>query len=128
MLHDQFSLGQFRLIKWSFSVHSITRNAPYVHPRLDSLLDMCRAFPNESSPSKTHEQRSVSMSSTGHRSRIHDSGQSWSRFPVEETSNRIQAMIKERIWHLEDQCQDHWIHKMTFCNYTLKCHLHLKDT
>ena len=39
------SLRQFWLTKWSFFVHSTTRNAPYVHKRLDSILELCRAFP-----------------------------------------------------------------------------------
>ena len=30
--------------KKSFFVHSTTRNAPYVHPRLDSIFELCRAF------------------------------------------------------------------------------------
>ena len=28
-------------------VHSTTRNAPYVHTKLDSSLELCRAFPND---------------------------------------------------------------------------------
>ena len=31
--------------EWSFFVHSSTRNAAYVHPRLDSLLELCWKFP-----------------------------------------------------------------------------------
>ena len=38
------SLFQFRLKKWSFQVQSITRSVPYVHSRLDSILELCRAF------------------------------------------------------------------------------------
>ena len=45
MLQNLFSLRQFRLIKWSFFVHSTTRNAPYVHQRLDSIVELCRTFP-----------------------------------------------------------------------------------
>ena len=45
MLQNSFSLRQFRLTKWSFVVHSTTRNAPYVHPKLDSNLELCRTFP-----------------------------------------------------------------------------------
>ena len=36
MLRYYFSLRQFRLIKWSFSIHSTT---PYIHPRLDSGIE-----------------------------------------------------------------------------------------
>ena len=36
-----FSLHKFGLTKWSLFVHS---NAPYVHPRLDSVLQLCWAF------------------------------------------------------------------------------------
>ena len=28
-----------------FFIHSTTRNAPYVHLRLDSILELCRTFP-----------------------------------------------------------------------------------
>ena len=35
------SLLQFRLIKRSIFVHSTMRNAPYVHLRLDSILELC---------------------------------------------------------------------------------------
>ena len=38
------SLFQFRLTKWSFQVQSITRSVPYVHSRLDSILELCQAF------------------------------------------------------------------------------------
>ena len=34
MLQTYFSMRQFRLTKWSFLVHSTTRNAPYIHPRI----------------------------------------------------------------------------------------------
>ena len=44
MLQYYFSLHQFLLIKWSFYIHSTTRNAPYVHPRLDLILELCRTF------------------------------------------------------------------------------------
>ena len=68
------------------------RYATYVHPRFDLIFELCRVFPIESSQSKTHEQRSVSMSSTGHRLWLYDSSQS--RSSVAEKSNLIQAMIK----------------------------------
>ena len=42
---ELFSLRQFRLTKVSFFVHSTTRNARYVHLRLDSILELCRTFP-----------------------------------------------------------------------------------
>ena len=45
MLQYYFSLRQFQLIKWSFFEHSTTRNGPYVHLRLDSILELCRTFP-----------------------------------------------------------------------------------
>ena len=45
MLQNLFSLSQFRLTKWSFFVHKTTRNVPYVHPRLDSILELCRSVP-----------------------------------------------------------------------------------
>ena len=45
MLQYVLSLRQFWLTKSSFFVHSTTRNAPYVHPRLDSILKLCRTFP-----------------------------------------------------------------------------------
>ena len=32
-------------LKWSFFVHSTTYNAPYVHPRLDSILELCQTYP-----------------------------------------------------------------------------------
>ena len=44
MLQNLFSFPQLRLRKWSFFIHSTTRTAPYVHPRLDSILELCRAF------------------------------------------------------------------------------------
>ena len=47
MLQSSFSLRQFRVTKWSFFVHSTTRNAPNVQPRLDSILELCRTFPIE---------------------------------------------------------------------------------
>ena len=37
-----YSLRQVRLTKWSFFEHITTRNAHYVHPRLDSILELCR--------------------------------------------------------------------------------------
>ena len=45
MLRNLFSLRQIQLTKWSFFVHSSTPNALYVHPRLDSILELCWAFP-----------------------------------------------------------------------------------
>ena len=45
MLQNKFSLRQFWLTKWSFFVHSTTRNVPCVHLRLDSILELCRTFP-----------------------------------------------------------------------------------
>ena len=36
MLQYYFSLRQFRLIKWSFFIHSTT---PYIHPSLDSRIE-----------------------------------------------------------------------------------------
>ena len=41
------SVHQFRLIKWSFFVHITTRNAPYIHPSSDLILELWRTFPNE---------------------------------------------------------------------------------
>ena len=29
----------------AFGVQSATRNEPYVHPRLDSVFELCRTFP-----------------------------------------------------------------------------------
>ena len=49
MLQNLFSLRQFWLTKWSFFVHSTTRNAPYVHLRLDLILQLCKFFPIASS-------------------------------------------------------------------------------
>ena len=40
-----FSLCLSRFIKWNFFVHSTTRNAPYVHPRLDLILKLGRTLP-----------------------------------------------------------------------------------
>ena len=31
--------------KWIVLVPITTRNAPYVYPRLDSILELCRTFP-----------------------------------------------------------------------------------
>ena len=44
MLQNRFSLRQFKLTKWSFFLHSITRNAPYVHPKLEVIPISCRNF------------------------------------------------------------------------------------
>ena len=46
MLQNYFSISQFRLTKWSFLVHRITRNAPYIHPSHDSILEFLGTFPN----------------------------------------------------------------------------------
>ena len=32
--------------KWGFFVNSTTGNMPYVHPRLDSIPELCQSFPN----------------------------------------------------------------------------------
>ena len=40
---NKFSLRQSRL-KWSFFIRNTMRNAPYVHPRLDSILELCQTF------------------------------------------------------------------------------------
>ena len=44
MLQNQFSSRQFRQTKWSFFELSTTRNAPYERSRLESILELCRAF------------------------------------------------------------------------------------
>ena len=44
MLQNLFSIRQFRLTKWSFLVHSITRNAPYIYWIHD--LELWRTFRN----------------------------------------------------------------------------------
>ena len=37
---------QFRLIKWSFFfIQTTMRSAQYLHPRLDSILELCGTFP-----------------------------------------------------------------------------------
>ena len=41
-----FFLRQFRLTKWSFLVHSATRNAPYIHPSHGSILELWQTIPN----------------------------------------------------------------------------------
>ena len=46
MLKNKFSIRQFWLTNWSFLVHSTTRNALYVHPSHDSILELWRNFPN----------------------------------------------------------------------------------
>ena len=38
------SLRQFWLNKWDVFVHSTTRNEPYVHLRLDSILEFSQTF------------------------------------------------------------------------------------
>ena len=54
MLQNLFSIRLFQLTKWSFLVHSTTRNAPYKNLRHDSILDLWRTFPYD------HKQRSQS--------------------------------------------------------------------
>ena len=44
MLQNLFPLRQFTLTKWIFFVHSTMPNAPYVQPRLDLILELCRTF------------------------------------------------------------------------------------
>ena len=39
-----FPLHQFQLSKWSFFIHSTTRNAPDIHRRLHLILYLCWAF------------------------------------------------------------------------------------
>ena len=46
MLQKLFSIRQFRLTKWSFLVHSTTRNAPFIHPSHDSILELWWTFPS----------------------------------------------------------------------------------
>ena len=46
MLQNYLSIRQFRLTKWSILVHSTTRNASYIHPSHDSILELLRTFPN----------------------------------------------------------------------------------
>ena len=46
MPQNLFSIRQFQLTKWSFSVHSTMRNAPYICPSHDSILDLWRTFRN----------------------------------------------------------------------------------
>ena len=45
MLQSLFSLCQFKLTKWSFSVHSTTHNAPYIHLSHDLILELWQTFP-----------------------------------------------------------------------------------
>ena len=47
MLQNLFSIRQFWLTKWIFLVYSAMRNAPYIHPSHDSILELWRTFPNE---------------------------------------------------------------------------------
>ena len=44
MLQNEFSSRQFLQTKWSSFVHSTTRNAYYVHRRLDSILELSQTF------------------------------------------------------------------------------------
>ena len=46
MLGNLFSIRQFKLIKWSFLIHSTKRNAPYIHPGHDLILKLCQSFLN----------------------------------------------------------------------------------
>ena len=47
MLQNYFFISQFlRLTQWSFLVNSTTRNAPYIHPSHDSILELWQTFPN----------------------------------------------------------------------------------
>ena len=46
MLQNLFSIRQFRPTKWSFLVHSTTRNVPYMHPSHDWILELWRTLPN----------------------------------------------------------------------------------
>ena len=45
MPQNLLTIRQFRLTKWGFLVHSTTRNAPYIHPSNDSILELWRTFP-----------------------------------------------------------------------------------
>ena len=45
-VENLFSLRQFRLAEWRCFVYSTTRNAPYVHRRLDLIRKVWRIFPN----------------------------------------------------------------------------------
>ena len=49
MVLNKFSKGQFQLTKWSFLVHSTTRNAAYIHPSHDSILELWQTFLNAQS-------------------------------------------------------------------------------
>ena len=50
-----FCLRQFQLTKWSLFVHTTTRiNAPYVHPMLDSILDLCPGLSDLDYHDETH--------------------------------------------------------------------------
>ena len=49
MLQNQFPYASScysLLTKWSFLVHSTTRNAPDIHPRRDSILELRQTFRN----------------------------------------------------------------------------------
>ena len=46
MLQNLFSISQSGLTKWSSLVHSTTRNAPYMHPSHDSILELWQTSPN----------------------------------------------------------------------------------
>ena len=62
MLQNLFSMCQFRLTKWSFLVHSTTRNAPNLHPSHDSILELWRTFPECCLPVR-HQSASTSANS-----------------------------------------------------------------
>ena len=62
MLQNLFSIRQFRLTKWSFLVHSTTRNAPNLHPSHDSILELWRTFPECCLPVR-HQSASTSANS-----------------------------------------------------------------
>ena len=48
-----FHYASFGRTKWSFFVHSTTHIAPYLHLRLDSILELCCTFQNECLPKKS---------------------------------------------------------------------------
>ena len=49
MLQNYFSIRQFRLLKWSFFVHSTTQNTPYIHPSHGSIPELWRTLLNDMS-------------------------------------------------------------------------------
>ena len=62
MLQNLFSIRHFWLTKWSFLVHSTTRNAPYIHPSHDSNLELWNTFPNIRGGSICNEKRPINPS------------------------------------------------------------------